>query len=331
MANGKVVKVGGAACTDVKRTENFSRDKINNVWRQIALHCRFGPRSRRGCNGCCTRIDKDGADVRGNGCHGSATFIAFHRKYLVDIYALTKSGKEQSLEMLNVQFSLAVTLCHEVGHAIGFASNWEWRRDVLSARISKVPEPHYVEPFYNGQHTAEIGYAFVNEILDCNFTQYIDAHPEMFGQLCHWPNGWYHHSIASYVMPNRDAPAKAKEYETFLLDMRYVQRVFRQEFWDSLAKVSKHEDQGQALKIPKTVGFWACAQADFDAWPREEQVAMWKKANRKIVRTPTSRYELEVQTSWEYERPTVVDEKSDKAHNATTRIHHRRRASISVH
>ena len=169
-ANGKVVKVGGATCRDVKRTENFSVDKINYIWRQIALHCRFGPLSRPGCNGHCTRIDKDGADVRGNGCHGEATFIAFHRKYLVDIYALMASGKEHSLEMLNVQFSLAVTLCHEVGHAIGFASNWEYRRDVLSARISKVEDPPCVEPFYNGQHTAELGYAFVNEILDCNFT-----------------------------------------------------------------------------------------------------------------------------------------------------------------
>ena len=289
VANGKVVKIGGAACTDVKRSENFSVDKIDYIWRQIALHCRFGPLSRRGCNGYCAHIDRDGADVRGNGCHGPATFIAFHRKYLIDIYALIKFGKEHSLEMLNVQFSLAVTLCHEVGHAVGFASNWEYRRDVLSARISKIPDPPCVEPFYNGQHTAELGYAFVNEILDCNFSQYMDAQPQTFGQLSDWPNGWYHHSFAPYVLPNRDAPAKAKTYQVFILDMKYVQRVFRQDFWDSLAQLPKPEDQGLALKIPKTVGFWDCFQADFDTWSQEEKVAMWKKANRKIVRTPTSR------------------------------------------
>ena len=330
-ANGKVVKVGGGACTDVKRTEKFSIDKINHIWRQIALHSRFGPKSKAGCNGYCAHIDKDGADVRGNGCHGQATFIAFHRKFLVDIYALLASGKEHSLEMLNVQFSLAVILCHEVGHAIGFASNSEYRRDMLSARITKVQSPTYVEPFYDGQHTAELGYAFVNEILDCNFTQYVDAHPETFCQLSDWPNGWYHHSFAPYVMPNRDAPAKARDYEVFILDMRYVQRVFRQDFWDSLAKLPEPEDQGRALKIPKTVGFWDCAQADFETWSHEEQAAMWKKAHRKLVRTPTSRYELEVQTSWEYEQPTVFVGDDEKAHSPTIRSQNRRRASISVH
>ena len=189
-AGGKEVKVGGRPCADVVKTIDFSMDKVSHVWRQIALHCRFGPRSMPGLLGRCMPMDKDGADLQGNGCHGHAISIAFDRKFLDDIETLTSSGKAQSLEMLNVQFALATVLCHEAGHAVEYARNGEWRREVVFARINQLPKPLDTnEPFYDGQHTAELGFALENEIFGGIFLKYLENKPQTCGQITDWPDG----------------------------------------------------------------------------------------------------------------------------------------------
>lgn len=53
-----------------------------------------------------------------------------------------------------------------------------------------------------------------------------------------------------YIGPTKDSPT-----EIFVVDMNFVHKVFRQEFWDKLADLPTDEDKSQALKIPKTVGY----------------------------------------------------------------------------
>ena len=144
-ANGKEFKVGGRASVEFKEAEDFSVEKMDRIWQKLALHIRFGAEDMVGkdayCGSTvsrflgiffCERVrltpictqGKDGADLLDYGCHGAATKIAFHKNYLDDITTLNSAGKTLSLEMLNVQFSLAVVLCHEIGHAVN------WARDV---------------------------------------------------------------------------------------------------------------------------------------------------------------------------------------------------------
>ena len=103
-------------------------------------------------------------------------------------------------------------------------------------------------------------------------------------------------------MGNRNAPPKVDMFESFLLDMKYVQRVFRQDFWDSLANISKPADRGHALKIPKTVGIWRCAPAALKKLSPEEKAEFKHRQSLKIIRTPSTQYEVQALSSGEEKR-----------------------------
>ena len=44
--------------------------------------------------------------------------------------------------------------------------------------------------------------------------------------------------------------------EMFVIEMKYIQKVFQQEFWDAFSMaVSEDAEASQLLMIPRTVGF----------------------------------------------------------------------------
>ena len=70
------------------------------------------------------------------------------------------------------------------------------------------------------------------------------------------PDGEYE-SDGGLDHPHR-GPPKELTIETFVVEMKYIQRVFRQEFWDTFSiAVSKDAAASQLLMIPKTVGLRA--------------------------------------------------------------------------
>ena len=76
--------------------------------------------------------------------------------------------------------------------------------------------------------------------------------------------------------------------ETFIVDMKFVQKIFRQDFWDRLAKLPKDEDKSEALKIPKTVGLIWETHPPFDWLDMSKEVAdiAVKSLTKRFFRDP---------------------------------------------
>ena len=151
----------------------YTDDKMNRIWEQVALHTRFGPSEKKpyGANvgkwlGYVEPVFEDGPDLQGDGLRGLGCPIGFRHAYLDDINSLYSSRRARSREMLSVQFSLAMVLCHEVAHAVGLAKDWKSHHNMVRARRLKEPDPQVSpEPFYGDQTSAELGFAYYNEIL----------------------------------------------------------------------------------------------------------------------------------------------------------------------
>ena len=72
--------------------------------------------------------------------------------------------------------------------------------------------------------------------------------PNEFLSITDWPNGDPCSHAAERGVHHKST------VKAYIVDMKYIQSAFREEFWDDWAKMStKH--RGQALKIPKTLGW----------------------------------------------------------------------------
>ena len=70
--------------------------------------------------------------------------------------------------------------------------------------------------------------------------------------------------------------------------MKFVQKLFKQEFWDSLAKLPTDEEKSRQLRMPKTVGwvFERHTARFLELCSKEERAAIKERESRRIVREP---------------------------------------------
>ena len=90
--------------------------------------------------------------------------------------------------------------------------------------------------------------------------------------------------------PHRGPNAKGTKapLETFLGDMKFVQKVFQQEFWDALAKLPTDEEKSKQLIMPKTVGwgYERITDVELAFLSEEQQAEILERESRRIVREP---------------------------------------------
>lgn len=233
-----------------------------------------------------------GADVRGDGRRGNSTYIAFNRYYLRDIRKLTHSGQACSLRMLNLQFGLAITLAHEVAHALSTASNSRLRKQMKATGIAKFTHSLQcpVEPFFENQATAEIGYCWESETIGGKVMAPPPGAPENFSSIVDWPNGDQHGNEECHIPYPQRGPPKNQLVDAFVIDMRYMQKVFRQDFWDTWAKLPTAEEKGLVLTIPRTVGYsMACdryTQEQMNKFTKAQRDEYWEWRYRRVVWKP---------------------------------------------
>ena len=161
---------------------------MNRIWEQLALHSRFGPsdhnpyetlEGNQNWHGKTNPFSSYGADLQGDGLCGHAALITFRSAFLDDIKILYMSRRARSREMLSVQFSLAMVLVHEVAHVVELAKDWMFRFNMVLSRRLKKPDPQKPpEPFVGDQITAELGFAYVNEIVGGRPHHYNWGEPE---------------------------------------------------------------------------------------------------------------------------------------------------------
>lgn len=158
-ANREGFKTDEGVCTEfrVLGHSKVSAPRMRRLWREVACHNTWGFEDQHHFATTCTEYGSSGADLRADGKKGQSTFISLNSKYLKRIKKLRSNGQTQSLVMLNVQFSLAIILCHEMAHVVHIASDFDHRLRVIRAMIADQPIPEAPpEPFFEDHITAEL-------------------------------------------------------------------------------------------------------------------------------------------------------------------------------
>ena len=239
--------------------------------------------------------DHLGADLRGNGRRGNCTFIVFNSYFLRDIQKLIDNNQANSLQMLNLQFSLATTLCHEVAHAVAMASNSDVRKQMTSTRCTKLGFLVHLptEPFFEDQVSAECGYCWESEVLGGKLMGPAPGFPEKFSSIIDWPEGDDHgHEEACVPYPQR-GPPKNRFIDAFVVDMQFIQMVFRQDFWDTWARLPTAEEKGAVLRVPRTVGYVmdriVTSMEQQKKFSKAQYDEYWERQDRRVVWNPASK------------------------------------------
>lgn len=229
--------------------------RVHRIWREIACNSRWGPSrgswtshmTKVGAAAFCkpmefeyekTDIGKKrsmkGPDLQGTQKYGFSSQIFFHEKYLERIKTYRGSGLDQDLPLLAVQFELAITLCHEVIHAIRNAdiSHYRRRMEILWKNPSSLTTfRRPPEPYYEDETTAELGESYVNNLLGGRLltTDVWNGDEGNVPIITTWPNSY----TTKHRIPQRgDLAQSGRGPENhFPISMRYIHMVQTQEFW----------------------------------------------------------------------------------------------------
>ena len=158
-------------------------DRFLTIFGQLATNTSYGP-APPGCredfedfdlHGKCTIKDAPegsnfhrGPDLKGTKRHGHQTMIWFNHLTMERIAELDKAGKSHCVEMQALQFSLAVTLCHEAIHAIHTASDWKaYLRMMMHFKHHRQYEYELEanEPYFEDYFVAELGFSWEMEVF----------------------------------------------------------------------------------------------------------------------------------------------------------------------
>ena len=177
--------------------------------------------------------------------------------------------------MLRLHFWIAITLCHELIHAINHATS------------------DNREPFYGNQNYAELGYAWENAVFGGRVLapRRFDGHFPF--TMVKWP------SLA--LTPDDDSDETTRGYAKgsatyYYVPMDHMARIQQQETWDAYG--SPDRAPLDTLHIPKRVGvqlhdpaqetvdpLWRRSESSEGRWPgRGRHARVWRVAYlRKLV------------------------------------------------
>ena len=182
---------------------------------------------------------------------GIASVIRLNRIHLSKLSILHARDGDSTSQILSLQFSMAVSICHNVAHAVGQATNLTLLLSTIMKStyrdLAKINKPQGSrervksnEPFVENESVAELGYSWENAVLGgaVQWTNQVD-HPVFFSK---WPS----------FLTNGDYPRRARFAPTttqYVVSLHYLRNIHRQSFWDSI----KASDD-TALHIQKIVG-----------------------------------------------------------------------------
>jgi hypothetical protein len=182
---------------------------------------------------------------------GIASVIHVNRNLLAKLSMLLKSGGDKTAQILTLQFKLAISICHNIAHAVGHAADLALLLDaIMESTIHDLAELEKTqrtkervgsnEPFLENDSVAELGYCWENAVLggSIQWANQVD-HPLFFSQ---WPS----------FLTDGDFPRRARYKRTatqFVVPLHYLRNIHRQEFWDDM-----RAGDATALHIREIVG-----------------------------------------------------------------------------
>lgn len=140
-----------------------------------------------------------------------------------------------SCRLLRLQFLLAVTLCHEVMHAL----------DLAMAIHTPVRDKLLIEDYYCDQRLNELGYAWEVAVFGgivCGMDGLKEDTPIVFAN---WPNITGTEPSAGIY----DLTGYKRSRFSYFVPMQHLSTVQQQTFWETAS------DDTNLLRLPKTVGW----------------------------------------------------------------------------
>ena len=143
--------------------------------------------------------------------------------------------------VLYSQLFLATILCHEVAHAIDYAF------------IFRPPTSSWIEPFYRTDRCAELGATWEQQVLGGIVVRpgpVIVAAPASSPPFLHqWPSFGFNEQKSDATR----SPPPPNKVE-WLLDLRHVEKLQQQAFWNTLRSVA----DPNVCRFPKLIGLVQC-------------------------------------------------------------------------
>ena len=192
------------------------------------------------------------------------------------MWRLLKEGEKHDLQMLILQFELAVTTCHEATHAVRYASSsryklqmrvfWNdsrkmtWRLDVT-------------EPYFEDHWQAELGHAWEQEVLGGRIQGWIPSDGEelIIPTVSAWPDranlnheyGGFKYSQRGILPPSGPDPDYYED--CYPASCRYIHEVQQQRFWNGFwGSIEREHCMGLHIRVPKLIGYrqrWVSASS----------------------------------------------------------------------
>ena len=182
---------------------------------------------------------------------GIGSSIRINKIYLVSLTKLLAREENNTSQILSLQFKVATLICHEIAHAVGYASNQGLLLDFMMEstlqNLAKMESTKRVkervgtnEPFYGDDTVAELGYCWETAVLGgtVQWAHQVE-HPLFFSE---WPS----------FLTDGDYPRRAgyKQVATqYVVPMHYLRNLHREEFWKDI-----READATALYIKKMYG-----------------------------------------------------------------------------
>ncbi len=167
---------------------------------------------------------------------GIASTIRLNRNHLSKLTELLGQDGDNTSQILTLQFKLAVSICHNIVHAIGHAADLallldaimeSTYRDLATLENTERSKERVGsnEPFVENESVAELGYSWENAVLGgtVQWANQVD-HPLFFSK---WPS----------FLTDGDYPRRAAYSRTatqYVVPLHYLRNIHRQEFWDNL-------------------------------------------------------------------------------------------------
>ena len=175
---------------------------------------------------------------------GLASIVFISPVYLRMLKELLVEGLNKQFMTLKLYFEIAITLCHEVMHAVNLAFASDLLQNYIARGKQFVAYP-YNEPFYEGQDVAEVGYFWEKHVFGGACMQSM-PHNDRAVFLGEWP---------SWLFRDRDEqPERAlprKRALKWLVSAHYIKNIQTREFWTKINL--QHPQDLLALRIHKRV------------------------------------------------------------------------------
>lgn len=184
---------------------------------------------------------------------GVSSIIMLDIKYLDVLTKLVDENSGKEFEICKLHFELAVTICHEVMHAIDFALSSDLLFFYIENGDDSEPPP-FTEPFYQGQTVAELGYFWENQVFGGACIQSLPT-SENPVYLCEWPS-WLFRDKCQH--PERAPPIRRAL--KWLISAYYIKNIQTHGFWCRLNV--NHSEDLLALRIRKRVAIKCVSYRD---------------------------------------------------------------------